>query len=82
MNNSKTPALKNLSYASLDARRKVMTSFAISSILPILIVFYLNYDKVLLGSRRISVFLLIATILCLCGLLLFNDIIKSLIKNE
>jgi len=83
MNNAKPASVvKNLSLTSADLRRKMMSTFAISSILPILIAFYLNYDKVLGGSRRISVFLFIATILSLMGLFLFIDIIKSLLRGE
>jgi ABC-type protease/lipase transport system fused ATPase/permease subunit len=74
--------LDNLSYSSLDMRRKTMVAFAIVSILPVLISFYLLYDKVLGGSRRVSTFLFIATLLSMMGLFLFIEIIRQVVKSQ
>lgn len=83
MANQKFPTSPRIeSISRVDMRRRIISSFAVSSILPILIAFYLNYDKVLGGSRRISVFLFIATVLSLMGLFLFIDIIKSLLAED
>ncbi len=75
-------SLHNLSYGSLDIRRKVMVGFAIVSVLPVLVSFYLLYDQVLGGSRRVSLFLFIATLLSMMGLFLFIEIIKQAIKAQ
>ncbi|MDP3142359.1 MAG: hypothetical protein Q8N14_00205 [Candidatus Omnitrophota bacterium] len=81
-NQKEIPSAKSIAFSALETRRRMMSTFAISSLIPILIAFYLNYDKVLAGSRRISIFLFIAVILSLSGLLLLNDIIKSLLKED
>jgi len=72
----------SLSCSSLDLRRKVMVGFAVVSILPALISFYLLYDQILGGSRRVSLFLFIATLLSMMGLFLFIEIIKQAIKTQ
>lgn len=72
--------LNGLSYNNLDMRRKVMVGFAIVSVLPVLISFYLLYDQILGGSRRVSAFLFIATLLSMMGLLLFIEIIKQAVR--
>ena len=72
----------NLSFNSLDLRRKVMVGFAIVSILPVLISVYLLYDQILGGSRRVSLFLFIATLLSMMGLFLFIEIIKQVVKTR
>lgn len=74
--------LQGLSCDDLDIRRKVMVGFAIVSILPVLISFYLLYDQVLGGSRRVSLFLFIATLLSMTGLFLFIEIIKQALKTQ
>lgn len=81
-NQKETPSAKSMAFSALETRRWMMSVFAISSLIPVLIAFYLNYDKVLAGSRRISVFLFIAVILSLLGLFLLNDIMKSLLKEN
>ncbi len=73
--------LNSLSYNSLDMRRKMMVGFAIVSILPVLISFYLLYDQILGGSRRVSVFLFIATMLSMMGLFMFMEIVKQVVKT-
>ncbi len=72
----------NLSLSNLDFRRKMMATFAVVSVLPVLISFYLLYDQILGGSRRVSIFLFIATMLSMMGLFLFIDIIKQAIKSR
>ena len=71
----------SLSLVNAGLKRRIMSIFAVSSILPILIAFYLNYDQILGGSSRISVFLFIAIILSLLGLFLLIDIIKTLLHE-
>ena len=78
----KTKRYHSLSLVNQGLKRRIMSIFAISSTLPILIAFYLNYDKVLLGSVRISVFLFIATVLSLLGLFLLIDITKTVLKES
>ncbi len=73
---------RNLSFSNLDFRRKMMATFAIVSILPVLISFYLLYDQILGGSPRVSIFLFIATMLSMMGLFLFIDIIKQAIRSR
>jgi ABC-type protease/lipase transport system fused ATPase/permease subunit len=74
--------IQDLSYDNLDTRRKVMVGFAIVSILPLLVSFYLLYDKVLGGSRRVSLFLFIATLLSMMGFFLFIDLLKQALKTQ
>ncbi|MFZ5801269.1 MAG: hypothetical protein ACOY3D_07865 [Candidatus Omnitrophota bacterium] len=61
----------------MSLRRRLMTIFAISSILPILVAFYLNYESVLSGSLRTSIFLFISTVLSTLSLFLLRDVISG-----
>ncbi|MDP2940299.1 MAG: hypothetical protein Q8O13_09535 [Candidatus Omnitrophota bacterium] len=72
---------KIISITNLNMRRKLMLGFAVVSTLPVLISFYLLYDQILGGSKRVSAFLFIATILTLIGLFVFVDIIRSAAKT-
>lgn len=74
--------VQGLSYDNLDTRRKVMVGFAIVSILPLLVSFYLLYDQVLGGSRRVSLFLFIATLLSMMGFFLFIELVKQALKTQ
>lgn len=84
MRNAKTEGYlaKIIPFNRLSLRRRLMSVFALASILPILVAFYLNYDSVLNGSLRNSIFLFIATVLSILSLFLLRDVVRGLAKEE
>ena len=68
---------KIIPFNRLSLRRRMMSVFALASVLPILVAFYLNYDSVLNGSYRASIFLFIATVLSTLSLFLLLDVVAK-----